>query len=77
MRISRDGQVTIPQTLREKYGLTPDSEVELVDTGEGVIVRKIASNGRQFEQWAKQARGITRGGMTTDQIMDLTRGDRG
>ncbi len=30
MRISERGQVTIPKDIRDRFGLTPDSEVEFV-----------------------------------------------
>ena len=31
--VSLKGQVTIPQAIRERYGLLPDTEVEFVVTG--------------------------------------------
>jgi AbrB family looped-hinge helix DNA binding protein len=38
MRITSKGQVTIPQAIREKYGLLPDTDVEFVVTGSRVTI---------------------------------------
>jgi AbrB family looped-hinge helix DNA binding protein len=39
MRISQRGQITIPKKLRDRFGITPDVEVEVVPTEEGLLVR--------------------------------------
>ncbi len=39
-RITRKGQVTIPQTLREEYGLTEGDEVVWEQTDDGIKVRR-------------------------------------
>ena len=40
MRITSKGQVTIPQRLRERYGLMPETEVEFVEVGGEIVVRR-------------------------------------
>lgn len=76
MRINEKGQITIPRPLREKYGLTPDADVEFVDTGEGVVLRKTKEARREnVRAWIERARGITKDGMSTDEIMRMTWGD--
>lgn len=40
MRIDERGQVTIPKALRDSLGLTPGTEVEVVEAGGGVLVRR-------------------------------------
>lgn len=42
MEISKRGQITIPQRLREKHGLRKGVEVELVSAPQGVLIRKRA-----------------------------------
>ena len=42
MRISSRGQITIPEHLRERYGMLPGVEVEIVPTKEGLLLRKRA-----------------------------------
>ena len=40
MRITSKGQVTIPQDIRERFGLLPHTEVEFVAEGDVVVLRK-------------------------------------
>lgn len=39
-RITRKGQTTIPQELREKHGLEPGDTVVWEETDDGIVVRK-------------------------------------
>ena len=41
--VTRKGQTTIPQKLREKYGLREGTKLDVIDTGEGVLLRKALS----------------------------------
>ena len=77
MRITSKGRVTIPQDIRERAGLLPNTEVDFEYDGEVVrIVRakttKGASRGARIVAHLR-GRGDTP--MTTDEIMALTRGD--
>lgn len=40
MRISKRGQITIPTDLRDRYGLQPGVEVDLISTEQGLLIRK-------------------------------------
>jgi len=40
MKIGERGQITIPKNIREKYGLMPFIEIELVPEEAGVLIRK-------------------------------------
>ena len=40
MKIGERGQVTIPKRLRHKYGLQPSSEVEFVEVGGNLVLRR-------------------------------------
>jgi AbrB family looped-hinge helix DNA binding protein len=75
MRVTTKGQVTIPQHIREKLGITPATEVDFVEEkGRVYLVKKKGKNitTRKFEK----LRGVATVKMTTDEIMALTRGDR-
>jgi AbrB family looped-hinge helix DNA binding protein len=37
--VTRKGQTTIPADLRRKYGIREGSKLEVVDTGQGVLLR--------------------------------------
>ena len=40
MRISERGQITIPKHLRERFGLHPNVEVEVIPTDRGLLIRR-------------------------------------
>jgi len=78
VRITSKGQVTIPQSIREETGFLPNTEVEFVVEGKGVMIVKAAEartasrGARAVQRLRKRAGGIR---MTTDEIMALTRGE--
>lgn len=75
MRVTIKGQVTIPQHIREKLGITPATEIDFVEEeGRFFLVKRKNSkaNIRKFTQ----LRGLATVKMTTDEIMALTRSDR-
>jgi AbrB family looped-hinge helix DNA binding protein len=77
MRITSKGQVTIPQAIREKLGLLPDTEVEFEIIGKGVRITRARHKKRPGRGESLVARMRGRGDikMTTDEIMALTRGE--
>lgn len=77
MRVTSKGQVTIPIQIREQLGLLPNTEVAFQVDGDAVrIVRTRTRQGRGRSIVANlRGRGTTV--MTTDEIMELTRGARG
>ena len=75
MRITSKGQVTIPQAIRERYGLLPDTDVEFVVTGGRVtLVPQPSTVNDRGSKAVARLRGSASGGMSTDEILALTRG---
>ncbi len=75
MRITSKGQVTIPQAIREKYGLLPDTDVDFVVIDERVtIVPLPARNQDRGGKAVARLRGTATSSMSTDEILALTRG---
>jgi len=78
MRITSKGQVTIPQEIREEFGLLPFTEVEFIVEPDGVKIVRANSTRRAdrgamvLERLRRSAKHVT---MTTDEVMALTRGD--
>ena len=77
MRITTKGQVTIPLPIREKLGLLPHSEVEFDIVGDSARIRKKKQSKTRGDLLLEHMR---RGpkpmpGMTTDQLMAMTRGE--
>ena len=76
MKVTTEGQVTIPQDIREKFHLLPGTDVEFIPQGEAVIIRPTASEEKnRFQRWIQRARGSATTGLTTDEIMAMTRGE--
>lgn len=76
MRITSKGQVTIPQHIREKAGLLPNTEVEFKIANGRVTLR---SKGKPASA-GKAAVARLRGSLkhlkrSTDELMALTRGE--
>ncbi len=74
MRITSKGQVTIPIEIREKMGLLPDTDVEFKITGNTVLLKKAGSSSKRGRDLITHMRRKATVGMTTDEILSLTRG---
>jgi|APFre7841882590_1041340.scaffolds.fasta_scaffold218600_2 AbrB family looped-hinge helix DNA binding protein len=74
MRVTVKGQVTIPRVIREQLGITPNSDVEFVVEGKRVYLRKgeVAPPGNQV---LAILAGSANARLSTDEILQLTRGD--
>ena len=75
MKITTKGQVTIPQRLRLKFGLLPNTEVTFEEADGCVVLRPALSKRALVEERLREARGAAAGDMRTDDVMRLTRGD--
>ncbi len=75
MRVTTKGQVTIPQHIREKLGITPATEIDFVEEKGRFFLVKQKTGKTPSRKFAK-LRGAATVKMTTDEIMALTRSDR-
>ncbi len=75
MRITSKGQVTIPQEIREKFGLLPDTEVEFVAKKNSVQIVKSANPSKptRGQVLVRRLHGRSSLKMSTDEILALTR----
>ena len=74
MKITTKGQVTIPQDIRERLGLLPDTEADFEVRGDVVVVTK-ARPGRRGRGIVEAMRGRGTVRLSTDEIFALTRGE--
>jgi len=75
MRVTTKGQVTIPQNIREKFGITPATEIDFIEEeGRVYLIKK--RGGDITAPKFRKLRGIATVKMTTDEIMALTRGNK-
>jgi AbrB family looped-hinge helix DNA binding protein len=78
VQITSKGQVTIPQDVRNRLGLMPHTEVEFEVVGDYARIRKLqrgAGQGVRGKRALETLRGTADSGMSTDEIMALTRSD--
>jgi AbrB family looped-hinge helix DNA binding protein len=75
MRVTTKGQVTIPQHIREKLGITPATEVDFVEEQGRIFLVKRKVGKAAIRKFAK-LRGSATVKMTTNEIMALTRSDK-
>jgi AbrB family looped-hinge helix DNA binding protein len=73
MRITSKGQVTIPQEIREQLGLFPHSEVVFEIDGDAVRITKARASRARGDALLARMRGTATSGLTTDEILALTR----
>ncbi len=80
MQVMPNGQVTVPEQLRERFRLLPETEVEVesetADTAAWVHKAKNPASGTRGQRLVRKLRGSAPpGGPTTDEIMAWTRGE--
>jgi antitoxin PrlF len=68
------GQVTIPLELRDKFGLGPGTEVEVVAGDDGALVRPAMARRRGAEIVAR-LRDRADGELDAEAVLRLTRGE--
>jgi antitoxin PrlF len=73
--VTSKGQVTIPKQVRDRLGINPGSKVdfELAEDGRAFL-RRLGKRTTKPSRFARM-RGTATSGLTTDQIMALTRGE--
>lgn len=75
MKLTQKGQVTIPKSMRARYGLRQGCEVEFEAMDGGVLIRPASNQqGKRMADAIASIRGCADGGLTTAEIMEMTRG---
>lgn len=75
MKVTADGQVTIPKDIRDHLGLGPDAEVAFEIDGDFVRLRKVAGpSPTRGQLLVEHMRGRLASRYTTDELMEFTRG---
>lgn len=72
--VTSKGQVTIPKPVRDRLGIKPGNAVDFELTQDGRIVLVKIGGGRHVSRF-EAMRGRAGPGLTTNDIMALTRGD--
>jgi len=70
MKISERGQITIPKSMRKRFGLQRDVEVELVPTSTGLLIRKRSLGRHPVDSVV----GVLKRPSSTDEYIEKVRG---
>lgn len=73
MQLTSKGQITVPIRLRKKHGFSKGTELEFIDTKDGVKLVKAYSQSPVDKVFGILSRGKRRGGLSTDRIMKKLR----
>lgn len=75
-RVTRKGQVTIPKPVRDRLNIKPGNSVNFELAADGrVVLVKVGPKAAERRSAFARLRGSAGQGMTTDEIMALTRGE--
>ena len=70
MKITERGQLTIPKTLRDRYGFGPSVDVEVVAVEAGLLIKKRARGRDPISKW----RGVLKTPLDVDAYIEEVRG---
>lgn len=73
MRLNTKGQVTIPAELRARHGLHPGDEVEVVEVGDDLQIRRHVSSLSRGQRMTRRLRGTATTALPTDELLALLR----
>jgi len=68
------GQVTIPKLVRERLGIEPGNAVDFELANDGRVVLVKVGGGKPVSRF-EAFRGLLGPGLSTDEVMALTRGE--
>ena len=71
MKVTEKGQVTIPKSIREKYGIGTNTEVEFVEEDHQIVLKKKDYEGHPINK----VFGILNRHIGTDAILKEMRGE--
>jgi AbrB family looped-hinge helix DNA binding protein len=80
-KVTSKGQVTIPKHIRDRKGIAAGTRLEVTERGDDIVLRKAvrAKKDRRrdtaFEAYLDRVRGSMKLGMSTDEYMELLRGE--
>jgi AbrB family looped-hinge helix DNA binding protein len=75
MRLNSKGQVTIPAPLRERHGLHEGDEVDVVEEGNALRIVRVEGSQARGQRLVRRMRGRATTTMSTDQLLELLRGE--
>lgn len=75
MRLNSKGQVTIPAELRQRHGFHEGDEVDVIEDGNTLRIVRVHESQTRGQRVVQRMRGRATTTMSTDQLMELLRGE--
>jgi AbrB family looped-hinge helix DNA binding protein len=73
--VSPKGQITIPQDLRERLGITTQMELEIETTADGHLTLAPKDGLTKAQRVLARLRQVPNRGLSADEILAMTRGE--
>jgi antitoxin PrlF len=79
--VTSKGQITIPKPIRERKGIAAGTRLAVSEEGDDIVLRRAGRPRRgsrrdaTFDAYLERVRGSMRLGMSTDEYMELLRGE--
>lgn len=77
LRIDKSGRIVVPKPLRERLGLKPDMELEVLEQAGGVLLRSVGQRPSMIRVdglWVHQ--GVAQPGANWDRVLEDAREER-
>ncbi len=77
LRIDKSGRIVVPKPLRERLGLKPDLELEVLEQPGGILLRPVGQRPSMIRVdglWVHQ--GVAEPGANWDRVLDDIREER-
>jgi len=75
VRLNSKGQVTIPAELRHRHGFAEGDEVDVIEDGDALRIMRRATGETRGSRAVARMRGRATTNQTTDELMELLRGE--
>ncbi len=77
LRIDKAGRIVVPKPLRERLGFLPDTELEVIEQPDGVLLKRVEQTAAMVKVdrlWLH--RGVAERGASWDRVIENVREER-
>jgi AbrB family looped-hinge helix DNA binding protein len=77
LTIDRSGRIVVPKPIRDRFGLTPDTELQIIEQPDGLLLKRVEERPSMIKVdglWVHQ--GVPEPGANWDRVVDDAREER-
>jgi AbrB family looped-hinge helix DNA binding protein len=77
LTIDRSGRIVVPKPIRDRFGLTPDTELQIIEQPDGLLLKRVEERPSMIKVdglWVHQ--GVPEPGANWDRVVDAAREER-